>query len=159
MHAFIKAFLLIPVEARVTILMGILVFVWCVFGKLILKIVSVLPWLLNKLFLGGYMIIEIPISILHSKYGSVFGKIDQGLTTGTEKACCFMNKLFKKMKNSKNIYTGRVIVLYLVIVAYVLIPYFANLTEKPFTFWQDWYIEKELVVYKWMDDKGWLKKN
>lgn len=158
MRDLVEAFLSIPVGGQATMFFGVLFLLWCILGRLLLKLASIFPWLLKKISFGIYMILEFPVSILHSKFGSVFGDIDQGLTTGTEKVCEFMDKLFGKMNKPKTIYGGWAFVIYIVIGAYLLIPISANLTEKPFTFWQESYTEKEVAVIKWMDDKGWFEK-
>lgn len=158
MRDFIEAFLSIPVGGRAAIFIGVLFLLWCILGRVILKIASILPWLLKKLFLIIYMLLDIPVSILHSKFGNIFGEIDQGLAKVTEKFCDFTDKLYGKMSKPKAVYNGYVFVAYLVIASYLLIPIAANLTEKPFTFWQESYVKKEAAVIHWMEDKGWFEK-
>lgn len=158
MHNLVQAFLSVPVGGRVTIFTGVLFLLWCTLARPILKITSFLLWLLKKLFFGIYMLLEIPVSALHSMFGSVFGGMDQGLTTGTEKVCDFLDKLFKKINKPKTIYSRWLFIVCVVIGAYLLIPIAANLTEKPFTFWQEPYIKKEMAVVQWMADKGWFEK-
>lgn len=146
-----EAFLSLPIGGRATIFTGVLFLLWCIFARPILKILSILLWLLKKFFFGLYMLLEIPMSILHSKFGSVFGQIDQGLTIGTEKVYNFMDKLSKKMIQPKDTYGRKALVIYLVIGAYFLIPIAANLTGKPFTFWQESYIEIERSLLELLD--------
>lgn len=78
------------------------------------------------------MLFEIPISILHSKFGGMFGTVDQGLTLISDKFCTFIDNLYKKMRRPNTIFSKRLLVVYLVLCAYLLVPVFANLTEKPF---------------------------
>ena len=155
MRDIIEAFLSLPIGGRATIFVGILFLLWGILGRTILKIISILPWLLKKLFFGIYILIEIPVSILHSMFGSIFGKIDQGLARFTEKFCDVMDKWYGKMNKPKTINSGRAFAVYLVIATFLLIPSVANLTEKPFTFWHESYVKREAVVVQWMDDKGW----
>lgn len=158
MRDFVEAFLSIPVGGRAAIFMGVLFLFWYTFARPILKVVSILPWLLKKLFFGIYMLFDIPVSALHSKFGNVFERIDQGLATGTEKVYDFMDKWFGKMNKPKTIHRGWAFLVCLVICVYLLVPIAANLTEKPFTFWRESYIKKEEAVVQWMDNKGWLEK-
>lgn len=158
MQDLIDRFLSLPVGGRAAIFVGILFLLWCILGRLILKILSILPWLLKNFFVGIYTVIEIPISILHKKYGSIFGVIDQGLTSITKKVYDLMDSLYLKTKKPHTIYAGWLLIVCLVIVAYLLIPIAANLREKPFTFWQQSYIDKETVAVQWMEDKGWFEK-
>lgn len=158
MHNFFETFLSLPVGGRAAIFIGIIILMWCVLGQILLNIASVLLLPLKYFFMGIYMLFEIPVSILHKKFGSIFGKIDQGLTTVTEKLCVFTEKLRNKMKNPQTIYRKWFCVAYLIIAAYLLIPIAANLTEKPFTFWQEAYVKKETAFIQWMDDNGWFDK-
>lgn len=158
MRGLIELFLSIPVGGRAVVFIGLLFVLWCIFGRFILKFVSILPWLLKKISIGIYILLEIPISVLHNKFGGAFGEIDQGLAAVTEKVCAFMDKWYEKMHSPRTIYCGRGFIVYLVIVAYLVIPIFTNLTEKPFTFWQESYMKNESEFFQWMDDKGWLDK-
>ena len=63
-----------------------------------------------------------------------------------------------KMNKPKNINRKLAFMVYLVVCAYLLVPVAADLTGKPFTFWKESYIKKEVAVIQWMDDKGWLEK-
>lgn len=113
---------------------------------------------IKKIFFGIYLVVEIPVSILHTKFGSIFGKIDQWLTIQTEKVCNFMEKIFRKMNKPKTIRSKWAFVIWLIITAYLLIPISANLTEKPFTFWQKSYVNKEAEIIQWMHNRGWFEK-
>lgn len=104
-----------------------------------------------------YTIIEIPVSALHKKFGSIFGNIDQGLTSTAEKVYDLMEIIYLKTHKPNKIYVGRAFLVCLILIAYLLIPIAANLKEKPFTFWQQSYVEKETAVVRWMEDRGWLE--
>lgn len=158
MHDLLKAFLALPIGGRAAIFIGILFLMWCFFGRIILKILSVMLWGLKKVFVGIYMFIEIPVSVMHSKLGSVFGKIDQGLTRLTEKVCNFMDILYGKLNNPKIIYSKWIFVIYLIVSAYLLIPIVTKFTEKPFTFWYEAYIDKEDEFIKWLENNEWFEE-
>ena len=157
MRALADAFLEVPIGGRAAIFIGIIVLLWCVFGKLILKLASILPWGFKKIFIWIYMLLEMPIGALHSKFGGIFGGIDQGLANISESVCAFMDKLLRKMNRPQTIYRARFLVAYLLLLAYLIIPMCANLTEKPFTFWQKSYIKSETKAVEWMNDNGWLE--
>lgn len=159
MYYLINNFLSMTIGERAAIFVGILFLLWCVFGNIILKFISILLWILKNIFLVIYILFEIPISIFHSKFGNIFGVIDQHLAINTEKICNSMDKLFKKMNKPKTIYRRRACVIYILISAYLLIPTYTNLTETPFSFWQEAYIKKETAVIQWMNDTGWLENN
>ena len=158
MHDLFKIFISLRVGARLALIFGIIFLVWLILAKPLLKIFSILPWIIKKIFYCLYMLFEIPISILHSKFGGMFGTVDQGLTLISDKFCTFIDNLYKKMRRPNTIFSKRLLVVYLVLCAYLLVPVFANLTEKPFTFWQNYYVEKETGVIHWMENKGWIEK-
>ena len=96
MHDLVDSILSLPIGFRVALLLGIIFLLWLILTKPILKILSIVPWTFKKLFWHIYIFLEIPISILHRKYGNGFGVIDQGLTSISEKVCNFMDILRKK---------------------------------------------------------------
>lgn len=158
MYDLVNGILSFPVGIRLALLLSIVFLLWIILSKPVLKILSILPWFFKKIFLGIYILFEIPISILHRKYGNEFGVIDQGLTSISEKICTFMDMLRKKMIYPKTIFGKQFFVVYLILCAYLIIPIFAHLNEKPFTFWQQSYVEKETYVIHWMENKGWFER-
>jgi hypothetical protein len=159
MQDLVEGIFEIPIAWRAVLFFGILFLIWAIFGKLLLKMLSVIPWILNKFFWGLYILLEIPISALHRKFGSSFESTDNGWTTIMEKICVFFDTAVKKMRKPKSIYGGRIFGIYLLIAAYFLIPFWANLTERPFTFWHEAYISREMAVVAWMVDKDWITDN
>lgn len=157
MHDLIDSILSLPIGVRAALLLSIIFLLWLILTKPILKILSIVPWILKKLFWHIYIFFEIPISMLHRKYGNGFGVIDQGLTSFSEKICNFMDILRKKMIYPKTIFGKQCFVVYLILCAYLIIPIWTHLDEKPFTFWYQSYIDKETSVVDWMDSKGWIK--
>lgn len=156
MREIVNAFFSLPVSERVAILVGIAFLLWCFLARPILKIASIAPWLLKKILLLLYMLIEFPVSWLHRIFGGIFGGIDRGLATVTEKICNVLDMLFRKMYKPETIYGGWAFLLCLVIVGYLLIPMKANQTDKFFVFWQNSYLQKEREAYWWLHNQGWM---
>jgi hypothetical protein len=152
----VDAFLDIPVGGRATIVVGVFFLTWCFLGRPILKLISLALWILQRLLVGIYLLIEFPISILHRKFGSVFAEIDQGFASGTNHAYSFMDKCFSKMNKPNTLFIGRAFLAYLIIGAYFLIPTAVDLTDKPFIFWQEAYMKEESALVKWMEKNGWI---
>lgn len=46
------------------------------FGRYLLRLLSIVPFLLDKFFRAVYIIIEYPIDLLHRKYGGCFCDIE-----------------------------------------------------------------------------------
>ena len=80
MHDLFKIFISLPVGARLALIFGIIFLVWLILAKPLLKIFSILPWIIKKILYCLYILFEIPISILHSNFGGLFGTVDQGYT-------------------------------------------------------------------------------
>lgn len=158
MRNLVEVFLLMPVSIRAVTFIVVLFLVWCILAKPILKIISILLWIFKKLFFSIYVLLEIPVSILHSKFGSIFEEIDQGLTTGTKKVYDFTDKWFRKMSRPNTLYHKQTFLICVVICLYLLLPITLGVTEKPFTFWEETYVRKEASVIQWMNKKGWLEK-
>ena len=146
----IHGFLELPVAVRCTIFLGIVLILYWMLGKLALHILSLVPWLLKKLFYGLYCLLGIPVSALHRAFGGVFGKIDQGLATAAEWLCSVCDKLHAKMKKPKTMFNGRAFLIYIALGAYLLIPLGLELNEGIFTFWQESYLSKEASVLKFI---------
>ncbi len=69
----------ISVECRVAFLMCFVFLLWLLVGRIILWIMSGIPFLLIKLHRLIYCIVQIPISFLHKKFGSALYKADNGV--------------------------------------------------------------------------------
>jgi len=156
MRNLLDAFLYLSIGARATVIAGFALLMWWIFAGLAVRILSVIPWLLLKLFHGLYKLLDIPISVLHKTFGSTFEWLDRGLTTGTEKACGFLDNLYKRMKTPKTVWRGKAFLVFLVLAAYFLIPVLANLTDRPFVFWQDGFLEREASVIVWIEEREWI---
>ena len=157
LNNLISDILSLPVSWRAVIFFGVLFFLWLLFAKSLLKIVSIVPFLIKKIILGLYYIFEFPISALHKYFGGLFGVLDRGLASISKKIYDFIDKLYNKMRFPKTLLKKQLFVVYLFLCAYLLIPMWAHLTEKPFTFWQQKYIENEECIIEWMKDNGWFE--
>ena len=153
----INTILRIPVCWRAVLFGGICFLLWLIFSKPLLKILSIIPYILKKILYGLYLILECPISMLHSKFGSFFGTIDSGLSLISEKVYDFFDKLYNNMKNPKTLFFKQIFIAYLILCAYLLIPMWLDLNEKPFTFWQHSYITNEGKIIQWMENNGWFE--
>lgn len=159
MRDLIIIFLSAPVSVRAAIFIFLVFVLWRTFKRQILIFSSIIPWLLKNATWLVYLLIEIPISILHKEFGGAFGTFDQGWTSAIEQVYLFSEKLFKKLRNPTKVSIHRrTVFVYWGIIIYLIVPLFLNLTELPFTFWQESYVKNEMAIVKWVDNKGWLEK-
>lgn len=78
--SFVVGFLeTISFECRVAFLICFVFLLWLLVGRIILWIMSGIPFLLIKLHRLIYCIVQIPISFLHKKFGSALYKADNGV--------------------------------------------------------------------------------
>jgi hypothetical protein len=150
MHDAILSFLELPVAVRCTLFLGVVLILYWIFGKLALRLLSLVPWLLKKLFYGLYCLIGITVSALHRVFGGIFGKIDQGLANAAERLCSFCDKFNEKMKKPKTMFNGRAFLIFLALGAYLIIPLILELNENIFTFWQESYLSREASVIEFI---------
>ena len=69
----------ISFECRVAFLICFVFLLWLLVGRIILWIMSGIPFLLLRLHRLIYCIVQIPISFLHKKFGSALYKADNGV--------------------------------------------------------------------------------
>ena len=55
MHDLFKIFISLPVGARLALIFGIIFLVWLILAKPLLKIFSILPWIIKKIFYCLYI--------------------------------------------------------------------------------------------------------
>ena len=146
MRDFINGFLEIPVGIRFTIVLFAILVLYCIFGKLLFRLLSLVPFVLKALFCGLYLLIDIPVSLLHRMFGGAFAAIDQSTARISGKIYGIMDKCYAKLHNPQTIYSGRVFLIFLVLGVYFVIPPFINFNEGIFTFWQKGYIETESKI-------------
>ena len=70
----------LPLWLRVALELLIFILLWRVFGKGILWILSAIPFLLDKLFILVFRIIELPIAVFHKKWGAGLHKVENGMS-------------------------------------------------------------------------------
>lgn len=145
------------INIRFAITLGVIVILWIVFAKLLLKALSVIPLLIKRILIWLYLLIEIPIGALHHSLGEVFGSIDEKLASFSDKATSFLEEMQNKMVNPNTIGAKKVCTVYIIILAYLIISMWANLSGKPFTFWREKYLVYETKVIDFIDSSGWIE--
>lgn len=151
-----EMFFLLPFWLRVVVsLFLVIVLLWLVFGKIILKILSIIPFLLRKVFWYIYLILETPVAILHKKFGSVFGKTAHALSCAGERVDTVMQAWYKAWHFPDKIHIGRLFLVYGVCVIFVILPSFVNFDNGFFSFGERTYTNCETRFASWMEKKGW----
>jgi hypothetical protein len=143
MRDAIYAFMELPVGGRAAIIFGIILLLYLIFARLILRILSLIPFLISKLVYGLYVLLNIPVDALHRAFGGLFGGIDQGLAAGAEGIVSASDKVYTALHKPKKIYGGWAFLIYVILGAYFLLPLVTGLHGSLFSFWQESYFVKE----------------
>ena len=156
MHEYIELFLSLQIGVRLSILLIVPLMMWGMFGRFLLTIISVIPYLLGRIILVIYLLIETPISALHKTFGSAFSGIDQGLANRFDKLYANIEKCYRILHKPQKTYGGTAFLLYIIVSIYLIIPSIIGLNEKPFAFWQGFYLNTEQKIVESLTEKGWF---
>ena len=66
-----------PTTGRVALLLSIVRILWLFSGRLLIRILSIVPFFLRYILLAFYRIVDFPLGILHSKLAGLFGQMDK----------------------------------------------------------------------------------
>lgn len=151
-----KNFFLLPFWLRVVLLLlFVIVLLWSIFGKIILRILSLIPFVLKKVCWRLYLLLETPIAFLHKRFGSTFGKIDNVLLGVAEKVDTAMKNWYKAWHSPDKIHFGRLLLVYFVCVAFIVLPSFVNIDNKILRFGETTYVHYETSLADWLKEHGW----
>lgn len=156
MKIIVERFFLLPYWFRVALLLFLLiVVVWMVFGKAIRWVLSMVPFILNKIFRCLYLLIEIPVTVLHKKFGSDFYKIENKLSGIGEKIDAELDYWYKEWHSPKKSSFGKTCLVYMLCVIFVVVPSFMNTEIKILKFGEKAYDHCEMVILKWFEKREW----
>ena len=156
MYEIVNIFLELPIGVRFTIFLSVILILYWIFGRLLFKAVGLVLLLIRKLIYGLYLILEIPIGALHGAVGGVFASIGQGLSNSFGRVHSAIDKGFNALNKPKTIHAGKAFLVFLLLGAYLIIPYYAGLDSHIFTFWNDSYLEREGRVVYFVEGTTWF---
>lgn len=158
MNSAFYGFLELPVGIRVIIVLGIILVLYSIFGGLLYNLLSIIPFILHKLVYGLYLLIEIPISVLHKSFGGICSDIAQSIAFGFSKICSLFNKFYNVLHKPKTIYKKQAFFIYLIFTTYFLMPIILDLQLNIFTLWQKSYIMYETKLVSFIESTSLLYK-
>lgn len=131
MNVFVEFFGILPLGVRVAIVLFLLIVIlWRFFGKIILWILSWVPFVLEKIFRYLYLLIEMPVSALHKKFGAGFYTIENRLSHAGEMIDDAINFWFAAWHSPKEIHLKKLLLIYAFCVAFVIGPAVLKVDEK-----------------------------
>lgn len=124
MNSIINLFLELPFLVRVAISLFIILILWCILRQILFRVLALIPFLLEKLFIALYCIVETPIAALHKKFGLFFYKIDNLMNTCGVTIDNALNRWFNAWHSPYKFKWGYALIVYLLCVTFIVLPSF-----------------------------------
>ncbi len=161
MSELINGFLALPMWGRSAIVLALFIGIfWLIFGKVLIRVLSLIPFLLNKLFCGLYFIIELPIDFLHSKIGGNFFEVENRMSRFAERISALLQRWYTAWRHPQKVHVALAAVFYLLLVAFVgFLPMVVNDTVSPLSAGGNFYLKQEDSFIKWLENKGWFVRD
>ncbi len=160
MSILINFIISVPFAIRVAIFFCFTIFfVWGLFGRIILWILSFLPFILKYLFIALFWLIETPISFLHRKIGSLMGGLDNMWSQLGRRIDCFIDNWYNawhRRKKKENTLKIRFLV-WGICVGIVVFPNIMNLENEELKIGENIYLHCESLVINWLYNQEWYK--
>lgn len=152
----VEFFLSLPFESRVILLLGILLLIWLLFGKVIFRLLSIIPFLLRKIFLVLYMLIEWPLASLHKRLGGKFYHIDNRFAAIGKKIDCYLHSWYQMWRRPQKRYAGIAIIVYILCLACIISPSYIHIKAGSWlNFGQTVYLRAETSAVAKLESYGW----
>nr|WP_304955480.1 SH3 domain-containing protein [uncultured Acetatifactor sp.] len=107
MKDYLMGFLSFDLWIQMAVVLAFLFAVaWLIAGKGIVKIMSLVPWGLQKIFQFFYMLVEGPICLLHKNIGECFYHLDNGMAARGKKTDTFLRQWQERWRAPEKRYCG-----------------------------------------------------
>lgn len=111
---------------RAAVGMLILLFIWMIFGKCIIWILSAIPYVLEKFFMMIYIIVNGVINFLHKLYGRDFYKLHNKYAEIGEWVYNFFEMWYKKWHSNYKIQFGKACSGAIICYLYIVVPFYMS---------------------------------
>lgn len=149
-------FLSWPLWGRAALVLGSLLLVLLIVRVPILKIISLLPFLLKQIFRLIYLLLEWLVSVLHRLLGGMFYRVDNGLAAFGEQTDTKLGRWYGAWHNPKSWqpYALLMTMAFVLCYLFIVIPPALQIEEGG---WQT----KGCATYLWAEDTfvGWLEEH
>lgn len=147
-------FWMLPIWARAAAILFVPVCCWFVFGRVVLWIFSVIPFLLRQFFRFCYFLLEIPVTGLHQKLGKNFYKIENALSQSGQKIDEKLNRWYLAWHKPQKKYMGIAWIIYLILFVLVGVVPLWNVNVPLLNFIETRYLACEESIAKWAEKHG-----
>ena len=146
-NSFYNLYFSTPLCFRMGVIVLLLWLVWCIIGKYMIKLLSIIPLALKMLVLILHRIIELPICFLHRVIGSPFIRIDKRLSIGFGKIYDRVNTLLAFFYKNKKSYCGKAFIFCVIIIAVIIVSDCFNINSIK-SIWSKPYLQFEDYIFK-----------
>lgn len=156
--AFLDVFLSWPLWGRAALVLAAVWLVLLLVRVPLLKLLSLIPFLLKWMFRMVYLLLEWLISLLHKLLGGVLYQVDNGLAAFGKSVDSRLERWYSAWNKSDswNPYAALVSIAVFACYLFVVLPSVLHLEEGH---WQTrgWfaYLRAEDACVKWMEEQGW----
>lgn len=114
-----------------------------------------IPFLMEKIFQCFYFLIEIPVALLHQKFGASFYKIDNWLSQTGEHVDSAIRVWYKSWHSAEKMHIRKSLLIYGVCVAFIVVPSLLKLENHILGIGETLYIRCETLFVNWLEERGW----
>ncbi|MBQ8821297.1 MAG: hypothetical protein IJZ82_01510 [Lachnospiraceae bacterium] len=151
MANFVDFLLELPFWLRVVSSLAIIVILWRILGKGVFWILSLVPFLLRRIFIVLYQIIELPITILHKKLGAGFYDIDNHMVIIGERIDSFFEKWYECWHSHYKFHWGKALIIYFIIVFFIVAPSLFSVDNDSLKRGEELYLFCEKTFIEWIE--------
>lgn len=156
--AFLNEFLSWPLWGRAALVTGSLLLVLLIVRVPLLKVISLLPFLLKKIFRFIYLLLEWLVSVFHKLLGGMFYRVDNGVATFGEHVDTQLGRWYEAWHNPKSwkLYAALTAMAFALCYLFIVIPPTLQIEEGG---WQTkgWsaYLWAEGTFVGWLEEHSW----
>ena len=172
MSGVVNYLISLPFSLRVAIGVFLFVFVvWKLGRKIILRILSIIPFLVKRIFLGIYLLIDTILSVLHKRIGWIFVTADEQFGEVCEKVDCKIERWYTKWRGAERAKIKECFLIYIISCLIIIIPSYIETDNRIIKVGENVYLKCETFILKniresrWYDSqkelsegKDWLQK-
>lgn len=130
MNKAIYVFENLQIWMRAAIVLFIVILLWKMFGKIVLWILSIIPFLIKNIFRLFFVIMELPVAAFHKIFGSILYNVDNSLSAVGEKIDSVLEHWYTTWHSCEKINFGKCFLVYIVCVVFVALPSFVTLDNQ-----------------------------
>ena len=156
MSGVVNYLISLPFSLRVAIGLFLLVFVvWKLGRKIILRILSVIPFLVKRIFLGVYLLIDTILSVLHKRIGWIFVTADEQFGEVCEKVDCKIGEWYTKWRGAQKTKVKECLLIYIISCLIIIVPSYIETDNRMIKAGENAYLKCEEFIVKHIRESRW----